>query len=148
MNKVFLIGNLTKDPELSTTNNGVKFCKFTLAVSRNYSKDGKRETDFLNVVVWRAQADNDVQVECMNEYATERNCGDNDVQVECMNEYAAADIASGIEDYFYDGLYDDYCEYYTNQIAEHAVAICQKTEEQAEKPVEAPAESPKLDQAS
>ncbi|MBO5654840.1 MAG: single-stranded DNA-binding protein [Clostridia bacterium] len=58
MNKVFLIGNLTKDPELSTTNNGVKFCKFTLAVSRNYSKDGKRETDFLNVVVWRAQADN------------------------------------------------------------------------------------------
>ncbi len=59
MNKVFLIGNLTKDPELSTTNNGVKFCKFTLAVSRNYgSKDGKRETDFLSVVVWRAQADN------------------------------------------------------------------------------------------
>ena len=58
MNKVFLIGNLTKDPELSTTNNGVKFCTFTLAVSRNYSKDGKRETDFLNVVVWRAQADN------------------------------------------------------------------------------------------
>ncbi|MBO5777412.1 MAG: single-stranded DNA-binding protein [Clostridia bacterium] len=58
MNKVFLIGNLTTDPELSTTNNGVKFCKFTLAVSRNYSKDGKRETDFLNVVVWRAQADN------------------------------------------------------------------------------------------
>ena len=57
MNKVFLIGNLTKDPELSTTNNGVKFCRFTLAVSRNYSKDGKRETDFLNVVVWRAQAD-------------------------------------------------------------------------------------------
>ncbi len=58
MNKVFLIGNLTKDPELSTTNNGVKFCKFTLAVSRSYSKDGKRETDFLPVVVWRAQADN------------------------------------------------------------------------------------------
>lgn len=58
MNKVFLIGNLTRDPELSTTNNGVKFCKFTLAVSRSYSKDGKRETDFLPIVVWRAQADN------------------------------------------------------------------------------------------
>ncbi len=58
MNKVFLIGNLTKDPELSSTTNGVKFCKFTLAVSRNYSKDGKRETDFLPVVVWRTQADN------------------------------------------------------------------------------------------
>ena len=85
---------------------------------------------------------------CAGCYAAARKRGDNDVQVECMNEYAAADIASGIEDYFYDGLYDDYCEYYTNQIAEHAVAICQKTEEQAEKPVEAPAESPKLDQAS
>ncbi len=58
MNKVFLIGNLTKDPELSTTASGIKFCRFTLAVSRNYSKDGKRETDFLPVVVWRAQADN------------------------------------------------------------------------------------------
>lgn len=58
MNKVFLIGNLTKDPELATTNNGIKFCRFTLAVSRNYSKDGKRETDFLPVVVWRAQAEN------------------------------------------------------------------------------------------
>lgn len=58
MNKVFLIGNLTRDPELSTTASGVKFCRFTLAVSRSYSKDGKRETDFLPVVVWRAQADN------------------------------------------------------------------------------------------
>lgn len=58
MNKVFLIGNLTKDPELSTTTSGIKFCRFTLAVSRSYSKDGKRETDFLPVVVWRAQADN------------------------------------------------------------------------------------------
>lgn len=58
MNKVFLIGNLTKDPELSSTASGIKFCIFTLAVSRSYSKDGKRETDFLPVVVWRAQADN------------------------------------------------------------------------------------------
>ncbi len=58
MNKVFLIGNLTKDPELTQTNSGIKFCRFTLAVSRNYSKDGKRETDFLPVVVWRTQAEN------------------------------------------------------------------------------------------
>ncbi len=58
MNKVFLIGNLTKDPELSSTTSGIKFCRFTLAVSRSYAKDGKRETDFLPVVVWRAQADN------------------------------------------------------------------------------------------
>ena len=58
MNKVFLIGNLTRDPELSTTSGGVKFCRFTLAVSRSYAKDGKRERDCLPVVVWRAQADN------------------------------------------------------------------------------------------
>ena len=45
MNKVFLIGNLTRDPELSTTGSGVKYCRFTLAVSRSYAKDGKRETD-------------------------------------------------------------------------------------------------------
>ena len=58
MNKVFLIGNLTRDPELSTTGSGVKFCRFTLAVSRSYSRDGKRETDFLLVVVWSDEADN------------------------------------------------------------------------------------------
>lgn len=58
MNKVILIGNLTKDPELSTTNNGISYCKFTLAVSRNYIRDGKRETDFLPIIVWRIQAEN------------------------------------------------------------------------------------------
>lgn len=59
MNKVILVGNLTKDPELATTNSGVSVCRFTLAVSRRYQNaDGERETDFLNVVVWRGQADN------------------------------------------------------------------------------------------
>lgn len=58
MNRVFLIGNLTKDPEVASTANGVKFCRFTLAVQRNFAKDGKKETDFLQVVVWRAQAEN------------------------------------------------------------------------------------------
>ena len=56
MNKVFLIGNLTKDPELTRTQqNGTMLCKFTLAITRNYAKDGKHETDFLPVTVWRAQ---------------------------------------------------------------------------------------------
>ena len=58
MNKVFLIGNLTRDPELRTTSNGIAVCTFTLAVSRRFkSANGANETDFLNVVVWRAQAD-------------------------------------------------------------------------------------------
>ena len=59
MNKVILIGNLTKDPELTTTNSGISVCRFTLAVSRRYvGTSGERETDFLNIVVWRNQAEN------------------------------------------------------------------------------------------
>ncbi|HPD01762.1 MAG TPA: single-stranded DNA-binding protein [Eubacteriales bacterium] len=58
MNKVILIGNLTKNPELTKTSNDIYLCKFTLAVSRKYSRDGNRETDFLPVVVWRGQAEN------------------------------------------------------------------------------------------
>lgn len=59
MNKVFLVGNLTKDPELATTNSGVSVCRFTLAVQRRYSNsEGERETDFLNIIVWRAQGEN------------------------------------------------------------------------------------------
>ena len=59
MNKVVLIGNLAKDPELTTTNNGVSLCKFTIAVQRRFAgPDGEREADFLPVIVWRGQADN------------------------------------------------------------------------------------------
>lgn len=59
MNKVILIGNLTKDPELTTTNNGISLCKFTIAVPRRFAGiDGEREADFLPVIVWRGQADN------------------------------------------------------------------------------------------
>ena len=59
MNKVILVGNLTKDPELVTTNNGISLCRFTLAVQRRFaSQDGEREADFINIVVWRGQADN------------------------------------------------------------------------------------------
>ena len=58
MNRVILIGNLTKDPETTTTPSGVSVCKFGLAVSRDYSNaDGSRETDFFNVVVWRNTAE-------------------------------------------------------------------------------------------
>ena len=59
MNKVILVGNLTRDPELITTNNGISLCRFTLAVQRRYSSnEGEREADFINIVVWRAAADN------------------------------------------------------------------------------------------
>jgi len=59
MNKCFLIGNLTKDPELKTTTSGTSVCNFTLAVTRRFSnQQGEREADFLPIVVWRAQAEN------------------------------------------------------------------------------------------
>lgn len=59
MNKVLLIGNLTRDPELVTTNNGISLCKFGLAVQRRFaSNDGEKDVDFFNIVVWRGPAEN------------------------------------------------------------------------------------------
>lgn len=58
MNKVILVGNLTRDPELSTTSGGVSLCKFGIAVQRRYAgSDGNREVDFFNVIAWRGLAD-------------------------------------------------------------------------------------------
>ena len=58
MNRVFLIGRLTKDPDLRTTDSGISRCTFTLAVDRRRSRDKGKETDFIPVVVWREQAEN------------------------------------------------------------------------------------------
>ncbi|MBQ3180771.1 MAG: single-stranded DNA-binding protein [Firmicutes bacterium] len=58
LNKIILIGRLTRDPELRFTPNGRAVCSFTLAVDRNFtSQDGSRETDFINIVVWGKQAE-------------------------------------------------------------------------------------------
>jgi single-strand DNA-binding protein len=60
MNKVVLIGRLTKDPELKfTPGTGTAVCAATLAVDRRMSnKDGQREADFISVVIWGKQAEN------------------------------------------------------------------------------------------
>ena len=59
MNKVFLIGRLTRDPELRYTGNNTPVATFSLAVNRNFSnQQGEREADFINIVVWRKQAEN------------------------------------------------------------------------------------------
>ena len=58
MNKVFLIGNLTRDPKLSETNSGIAVCRFGLAVSRRRtSADAEPQTDFFNVTAWRGLAE-------------------------------------------------------------------------------------------
>jgi single-strand DNA-binding protein len=59
MNKAFLIGRLTRDPEVSTTATGIDVCRFTLAINRPYKDASGNETaDFIPVVVWRNQAVN------------------------------------------------------------------------------------------
>lgn len=58
MNNVFLIGNLTKDPELRQTNSGTNVCTFTIAVNRRFKdSDGKQVTDFFNIVAWKQLAE-------------------------------------------------------------------------------------------
>ena len=59
MNKVFLIGRLVRDPELRYTGSNIAVATFSLAVNRNFTgPNGEREADFLNIVVWRKQAEN------------------------------------------------------------------------------------------
>lgn len=59
MNRVILVGRLTKDPELKFTPNGVAVATFTLAVNRSFTNQaGEKEADFINVVVWRKPAEN------------------------------------------------------------------------------------------
>jgi single-strand DNA-binding protein len=58
MNKCIIIGNLTKQPELSTTSNGVSVCKFSVAVNRPFKNEGENSVDFFNVTAWRGLADN------------------------------------------------------------------------------------------
>lgn len=56
MNKVILIGRITKDLELRRTNTNLAYCKFTLAVNRMFSKNN--EADFINCVAWKKTAEN------------------------------------------------------------------------------------------
>ncbi len=59
LNRIVLIGRLVRDPELRYTPNGIAVASFTLAVDRPFTnKEGERETDFINIVVWRKQAEN------------------------------------------------------------------------------------------
>lgn len=59
MNRVTLVGRLTKDPELRYTPNGVGVATFTIAVNRTFkNQNGEQEADFINCVVWRKAAEN------------------------------------------------------------------------------------------
>lgn len=58
MNKLTIIGNLTRDPELRTTSSGVSVCSFTVAVNRrNRNQNGQAEADFFRVSAWRERGE-------------------------------------------------------------------------------------------
>jgi len=59
MNKVYLIGNLTRDPEMRSTSTGIPVCNFSIAVNRRFrnAQTGQQETDFFNIVAWRQLAE-------------------------------------------------------------------------------------------
>ena len=57
LNKIFIMGRLTRDPELRRTQSGTAVTSFSLAVDRDYkSQSGEKETDFIDVVAWRSTA--------------------------------------------------------------------------------------------
>lgn len=58
INRVVLVGRLTKDPELRYTPNGIASCRFTLAVNRTFKSEGEQQADFIQCVAWRKQAEN------------------------------------------------------------------------------------------
>ena len=62
INRVVLVGRLTKDPEIRMTSSGAKVCQYTLAVNRNQKTEGQPEADFINCVSWNKTA------ELMNQY--------------------------------------------------------------------------------
>ena len=58
LNKIFIMGRLTRDPELRRTQSGTPVTSFSLAVDRDYkTQSGEKETDFIDVVAWRATAE-------------------------------------------------------------------------------------------
>lgn len=59
MNKICIVGNLTRDPELRATGSGISVCTFTVAVNRRFKdQNGEIKTDFIPVVAWRQQGEN------------------------------------------------------------------------------------------
>lgn len=99
MNKVILIGRLTKDPELRKTSNGNSFVNFQLAVSRNYkNQQGKVETDFINCQVWGTQADNLARyMRKGSQIAVEGSIQINTVNVNGKTEYYTKVVVNLIE---------------------------------------------------
>ena len=57
MNMYIITGNLTRDPETGTTDAGVNWCRFTVAVRRRHPKEGENDAEFVRVTAWRGLGD-------------------------------------------------------------------------------------------
>ncbi|MCL2002883.1 MAG: single-stranded DNA-binding protein [Oscillospiraceae bacterium] len=57
LNKIILMGRLTREPELRTTQSGISVTTFSLAVERDFQRGEERQTDFIDIVAWRGTAD-------------------------------------------------------------------------------------------
>ncbi len=57
MNKVILMGRLTRDPEMRQTPSGVSLARFSVAVNRRFAKEGQQQADFINCTAWRQTAE-------------------------------------------------------------------------------------------
>lgn len=57
MNRVILVGRITKDPEVRYTSSNIPVCQFSLAVNRRYQTGNERQADFINCVAWRSSAE-------------------------------------------------------------------------------------------
>ncbi|MGW7888649.1 single-stranded DNA-binding protein [Staphylococcus xylosus] len=80
INRVVLVGRLTKDPEFRTTPSGVSITTFTLAVNRTFTNaQGEREADFINCITFRKQAEN------VNNYLSKGSLAGVDGRVQTRN---------------------------------------------------------------
>lgn len=121
MNKVALVGNLVRDPELTQTPSGISVCKFTLAVNRNFTNaNGEREADFINIVVWRAMAE---------------NCG------KYLNKGSKVAVCGQIQTSSYEA--DDGSKRYRTDVVAQDVEFIKTSDKEAAGPTQAAKTSPK-----
>ena len=75
INRVVLVGRMTRDPELRTTNTGASVTSFTLALNRNYNSADGQQADYINCVVWNKVAENVAKywiTKCLNEVSNQK----------------------------------------------------------------------------
>ena len=118
LNEIILQGRLTDTPELKTTNSGKSVTSFSLAVERDFSTNGEKETDFINIVAWNNTAEfvskyftkgkqiivkGSLQV---RKYQTQNGEKRYATEVIADKVYFAGDKAKGPQDVTYDDNYD------------------------------------------